>query len=124
MKRVHRTKDGQDMLVSEMEDSHLVNTIKMIIKNMQAAKNIIDQELKATDSYALLNGMPDSKEARGKAKAFLKQSPQKLEMYIFELFLRGLDESKVRADLQEVMGRKDKIETNFFTQDQIDKLLS
>ena len=38
---LHKTKDGRTMLVAEMDDSHLINTINYIILRMDDAKKML-----------------------------------------------------------------------------------
>ena len=41
----HRTKNGEQLYISQMDDNHLKNTVKLMLKNINDAKKLANQEV-------------------------------------------------------------------------------
>lgn len=105
MKNTHRTADGQTMFISQMETSHLENTIKLILKNIKECMDMINN-VNITNSIDLLIAWVDNESIKERAKEMLKWYHTELWKYLIEAFIRWLDLSK---EFQETFGRKDQI---------------
>ena len=105
MKNTHITADGQTMFISQMETSHLENTIKMYLKKIKECTEMINN-VNITNNIDLLIAGVDNESIKEKAKNILKQSHAELWKYLIEAFIRGLDLSKY---FQETFGRKEAI---------------
>lgn len=102
MKNTHRTADGQTMFISQMETSHLENTIKMYLKNIKECTEMISN-VNIQNNIDLLLAWVDNESVKEKAKNVLKQAYSELWKYLIEAYIRGIDLSK---EFQETFGRK------------------
>jgi hypothetical protein len=73
MKNTHRTADGQTMFISQMETSHLENTIKMYLKNIKECTDMISN-VNITNNIDLLLAGVDNESVKERAKDMLKRS--------------------------------------------------
>jgi hypothetical protein len=96
----HMTKEGNVLLVAEMEDSHLENLIAMFLVKIIKNKRMINGQ--ALDPYqAALYNIP-----KHSAESLAKENREligRLYPYLAEAYLRGL--SGNRQQLVEAMGR-------------------
>lgn len=102
MKNTHRTADGETIFISQMETSHLENTIKMHLKNIKDCTDMISN-VNITNNVDLLIAGVDNESVKERAKEMLKRSHTELWKYLIEAFIRWLDLSK---EFQETFGRK------------------
>lgn len=103
MKNTHRTADGQTMFISQMETSHLENTIKMHLKNIKECMDMV-ANVNITNNIDLLLAGVDNESVKERAKELLKRSHAELGKYLIEAYIRGIDLSK---EFQETFGRKE-----------------
>lgn len=94
----HRTATGEIMLIAEMDNKHLENTIKLILKRYDQAAKAINQVTWLTLEMELLGIYADPEEIKEQLQQLLEILPP----YIFEAMLRGIDLSK---DIQAAIGR-------------------
>lgn len=107
MYAIHKTSDGRTMFISEMEDSHLLNTINYILREIDSIKkayllkqdpNLVFYKLLSTRSRCL------SEEALGERLSYRIEA---LYPYVLEASLRGLN---ISSNLQETFKRTSKEE--------------
>ena len=86
MLATHRTKDGNKMLVAEMTDEHLLNTIHLVLDSALRTKGSGDPASAMSDFQASMYGIErvDSK----KAGELVRAAVERLYPYLSELFLR------------------------------------
>lgn len=85
----HTTRDGQSMFISEMEDSHLSHTIRLILRKINEAKAILYNT--RTDENKLKSAIykiPKVKEED--VMSFIQKYTVMLSPYIMESTLRGI----------------------------------
>lgn len=102
---LHTTADGTTLLICQMEDSHLVNTISLHCRKIKNARLVIEQgsvEL-PTIAKVLTGNKFDYERQIVNAEATIKSSHSKLQPYVVEASLRGLNISEL---LQDTYGRK------------------
>ena len=104
---VHVTKDGKRMLIGQMESSHLLNTIKLLGKNIEEAQSVIAGSQAFDSTTQILSGF-DQRELRDVAAKTLKAYHEKMQPYVFEAALRGIN---IASILQRAYGRVDAIPT-------------
>jgi hypothetical protein len=97
----HITKEGVVMNIAEMEDTHLVNTISMIIRTLGQAKNVIETPKTKAFESVLYDEKLDTK----KAERIIKSHEIKLGVYILEANVRTLDITVPMKEYREIIGR-------------------
>ncbi len=86
MIKTHKTADGTKMLVAEMEDSHLLNTVKMHLRNAVTAKGRVNAAPVSEFARNLYGAQTDPAEAA----AMVRQIMEKVEPYVAEMWLRDI----------------------------------
>jgi hypothetical protein len=114
MYEVHTTRDGDQMLIGQMEDSHLFHTIKLHAANIQKAQAALMNSNSMGLMTEILSGA-DPKQIREQATESIKMSHSRLTPYVCEAALRGMNISPI---LQQAYGRTSAIPT-FSTQFQL-----
>ena len=102
---LHTTAEGQSLLICQMEDGHLFNTINLHCRSIKNARLVIEQgsvEL-PTIAKILTGNKFDYERQVINAEATIKSSHNKLQPYIVEASLRGFNISEL---LQDTYGRK------------------
>lgn len=98
----HTTIDGKTMLIAQMKDSHLENTIELYLKKIEGAKDILEAKVSVSKFRGSLYGFDDNTLAM-KAKKQIRALTGKLLPYLAEAMLRGINFTE---DLQRVFERK------------------
>ncbi len=101
MNMIHTDKEGNRMLIAEMNDKHLVNTINFQIRRLKSLRNASTIGDKVSKFDQVLYGIDDLDE--GRAAHHFKDQLVCLSPYIIEAYVRGLDESAIA--LGEALGR-------------------
>jgi hypothetical protein len=103
MYEINRDKEGNEMLIAEMDDSYLVTKENWLLKRLDDVNNMMDgkHEIPASQRGLLSARIMemDTEELQELQKRLLKQ----MYPYIAELYLRGLYDCQER--LQVVLGR-------------------
>lgn len=95
MFKTHRTKDGVEMLICQMGDKHLLNTIKLICQQMSEQRNIMLGEYEAVDPMiAMFTNQATEQSQREAAKAKVRVFHDLLVHYVIEAVLRDFDVSE------------------------------
>ena len=110
----HTTRDGDSMLIAEMDTPHLINTVKFHLKRInqvKAAVGTVDTGSRFNDR---LYGRRSTMEPE-QAADLVSKIMEKLEPYLAEAFVRGLVDL-LRSDVVAAYGRDNAIErqTNTF----------
>lgn len=101
MYQTHTTMNGESMLICQMENSHLINTIKVIAKVIQTSQEILQEQVKPDPLMEVLN--PKYLESiKERARQELRKCHDCIQPYVMEAALRGLD---VTGILQSAYGR-------------------
>lgn len=103
----HKTKEGTTILIVEMEDSHLLNTIELFARQIKQFIDILDNPKERKKSEEVLFGKEVMSESEASNK--LTSLTDKLVSYVFEAAIRGLDISKT---LQAAYGRNTSMNIN------------
>jgi hypothetical protein len=91
---VHQTKDGSSILVSQMSNDHLLNTIRLISR--RSAQVLADLENDQMLPGALGHSMRNEKQrVRQQLLSNLEHWLDKLSPYVFDAARRGLDVSEL-----------------------------
>lgn len=96
----HVTRQGVEMDVREMADSHLVNTVNMVLDKLGDAK--VALEAKDSKFLRLAGEQAHDQEA---AARYVTSATKALPGYIYEMVLRDLDVKPVGEKLRGVLGR-------------------
>lgn len=107
MLETHTTSDGHKMLVAEMRDSHLMNTIRLYCRKMQDTRNSIDAKGQMSPVERAMYDLPEH--TPEEAGWELKRLANHLYPYLAEAFLRGLD---TPGELIDAVGRNSRLVFN------------
>lgn len=103
----HTDATGRTMLVAEMTDSHLLNTIKMYLTRVKQCSEYIDavengEPVKVNALQRTFYGDQANPMKKDMAEKLLKTSIASLPRFVMEACLRGLN---VTSELQETFKR-------------------
>ena len=98
----HKTEDGE-ILVAQMEDDHLVNTIRLHCRKIAQYRGVAEGNI-ASDVFLRVLGNLDSSSFRREAENQIRMRHSLLVEYVAEAALRGLDVSR---HLQMAYGRSE-----------------
>lgn len=101
----HITRDGDNLLIAQMSDTHLRNFLNLLFDQIRQAKEIGQANTKASEFDRALYNLPEINETE--AGQMVRQVLKQMYPYLTEAFLRDMED--VRADLVEVMGRNGKL---------------
>jgi len=99
-------------LIAEMEDNHLLNTIKFFLRRIKELSAILDSDgniLQMTRSQAALTGAKIAQDHFDPEviQDRLQEGVEKLHPYVLEAVLRGME---IKELLQDAFGRTEKIQ--------------
>lgn len=103
MNNMHKTADWKVMFISQMDDSHLNNMIKILLKSIKDCINIINNVNMWNNLDLLLAGI-DDQSMKERAKENLQEVYWKLWNYLIEAYIRWMD---FKDDMQDAFGRKE-----------------
>ena len=114
MYKLHTTSEGDSMLVCQMTDRHLTNTIRLLCKRMVEARALLDRARALLDSNSLtcdpllgiLAPQFHAKAVREKTESAIKLIHETLPPYVLEAALRGIDLGYL---LQAAYGRREQL---------------
>lgn len=99
----HTTRDGERMLICQMDDTHLYNTIKLFSKNLKQLWEIAEGELERSAADEIY-GVPEDI-TPSQAKDIWRQEIYRLQGYLAEALLRDAIRDDVAALMQDRIGR-------------------
>lgn len=97
----HTTRDGNELLIAEMGDEHLVNFVNMLLNRASSVKNQ-SLTIPQNNYTRKLYGLREVTEEQ--AAMEVREIVRKLYPYLAELYLRGIDTP--RALLAKVLERE------------------
>ena len=103
MDNTHTTRDGVTMLVANMEDSHLLNTIKLLCKDIEQNRLVLISDIEETSIDYILSWY-DLWDLKEFAKNKIRNGYNNILIYVLEASIRWLD---ISTQLQEAFWRKD-----------------
>jgi hypothetical protein len=106
---IHITKEGVQMPIHSMENSHLQNTIKLWLRKLQLAKDVLENKWSAFDK-AMYSSNEDATDS---ATNFIDFFNANFGRYIVEAGIRGIKLDDYFTELKTILGR-DKEVTDFF----------
>lgn len=102
----HTTRSGSTILICQMEDSHLINTIKLYCSKIKDCCGILESgSIKGMTAMGALIPQLDIEELKRQSRASLKTLHTRIQPYILEAALRGLSH-QFTEDLQNAYGRE------------------
>jgi len=99
----HTTKEGDVIAIVSMEDSHLLNTINLLLRNTKAAKQYLENPTKENSVVGILYGL-DSVSTRKKAEKIIQYSYEVLPRYLIVVITRGLYTPELLSEIRDVFG--------------------
>ena len=103
LKKIHRTRDGKELPIASMDDTHLVNMLNIVYQKVMIIKN----SRSAGDPFkARLYGMRKIDDEQ--AADMISEALQELAPYFIEAYLRNLPEP--RAMLMAIYDRDKRLE--------------
>ena len=94
----HTTKEGDSMLICSMEDSHLINTIKLILRHIKTASSVLCGQQSENHLIAVFSPSYSAAAQKERAEESIRFYHRKIQPYIMEAALRGLDISALMQD--------------------------
>lgn len=92
MNRMHKCNDGKTLFISQMDNSHLFNTLKLLCKKVKALKQVAEGV--SVSRNAMIYGLDTDSSKQG-AKRRIVESVRFIEPYAAECALRNLDVSEL-----------------------------
>ena len=99
----HTTKEGDTIAIVSMEDSHLLNTIRLMLRNARAAKEYLENPAKKDSVVGVIYGV-DRVNTLKKAEAIIQFSYEAIPRYLIVAIIRGIYTSELFSEIQEVFG--------------------
>ncbi len=96
----HETKNGQIIMIAKMEDSHLKNTVKLHIKTIKDAKELLSGSTEIKIQQALYDQA--SLNIEKKLLQSISKSRESLPVYLMECMIRGID---FKEELRDIFDR-------------------
>jgi hypothetical protein len=106
MYELHTTQNGDTLLICCMEDTHLINTIRSLCLKMQAAVEMLTSTTLDDPLISIFQPQYSKAAMQEKARDSLEFLHQRLQPYVMEATLRGLE---VASMLQSAYGRTTRI---------------
>lgn len=103
MNHKHKTKEGVILFVSEMDNNHLVNYIKLVLRGIEKLKVQLRKSEQPKDKFYSALYDTDDELTENELMDLIKCATENLYPYLSELSLRGIDMSE---RLQEVFERE------------------
>jgi hypothetical protein len=100
----HTTRTGDRVAIAQMSDSHLFNTVRLIIRRLNEARIILENPQECSTVAKVLYGNA-SKQMKDQARDTIKSLYEILPHYVLELELRSGVPDSIRSSLQEAIGR-------------------
>lgn len=109
--QTHQEKTGEITMIAELKNQHLKNIVEMHLRNLKAAKDVIDCDTKVSKFEQVLYGF-DPKMNEKQARKIIDNSMAMLPSYIMECMIRGFDYG---SKLRDILGRATCEVTNPFS---------
>jgi hypothetical protein len=109
MFEIHRTTEGEEMMIAQMRDDHLIKTIKLLCSRIGTCAKILNGI--KIEGGALIGALrPEFSEEAMKKQATLlvRELDEEIQPYVIEACLRNLN---ISGYLQEAYQRREKIAT-------------
>lgn len=84
----HTTKTGEELYLMDMDESHLINTMNLYIRNFRLAKSLVNGE-KEIDNFKSRYYKRESKLEN--PELYIDNFDEKIAPYIYEAALRRID---------------------------------
>lgn len=94
MNRIHVTKEGDKILISQMDDNHLKNTINFICREIEKCKSISVTSSEVSKFQKKIIGI-DDEDLEDRMMDRAKNYSEALVYYLAEIALRGIDMSQL-----------------------------
>ncbi|MEA5603208.1 hypothetical protein [Nostoc sp. UHCC 0252] len=110
MFETHISKDGVTVLVCQMDSKHLSNTIKAYCREIEKCRKVVNQPSVENQMIAIFNSNFSQSNLKEQAVKQLKIYHERLQPYLGEALLRGLNLSN---ELKIAYGRTGQIKNAF-----------
>ena len=106
MFETHITADGTEMLIAQMDDTHLINMILKLCRRIKNLRLILESKVSTDVLLSAIKTEFSLENAKQKAQWEIKKVDEKLKDYVVEAALRGLD---ITRELQVAYNRTEAI---------------
>ena len=100
---VHTMKDGEKILLAEMKDRHLRNTVAYLLRRFSGAKEVLCETVKRNKFDEALYGRSMDED---EAKDYVASFDRIFSPYIVECLIRGIDVRTYIDEYQELIQRR------------------
>jgi len=104
----HQTANGDVLLVSEMSDEHLANTLRQQARGLRTLYALAQNRAVASPYLRKLYGFQEMNEET--AASLIREAISRMYPYLAEAWFRGLQFPDVHDALAEVMGREGQLD--------------
>ena len=97
----HKTQDGSTIAIMSLEDTHLLNIIRMLLRQIENARLLLEQKDKPVNTVmaALYRNQPQAD-----PKQMLTKAHENLMPYVLEATMRGLCDAPLVLQMQYAYG--------------------
>ncbi|MBW4687749.1 MAG: hypothetical protein KME40_22230 [Komarekiella atlantica HA4396-MV6] len=110
MFETHTSKDGITVLICQMDDRHLSNTVKAYCREIEKCRKVVTQPSAENQMIAIFNSNYSQANIKEQVVNQLKIYHERLQPYLGEALLRGLNLSN---ELKIAYGRTGQIKNAF-----------
>lgn len=108
MNKLHTTKSGETLMIAQMDDSHLTNHIKLLLRHIEQAKGALGANMKVSKFQSAMYGV-NQESLEKKAAKKIKGIADQLYPYLAEAMLRGINFTTELQKIFERTGKEERI---------------
>lgn len=101
--KLHKTKNGRNMQICEMDDNHLKNTINLFLSGLNTSRNILEEKEIQTRFAKKWNKRSMNFDD---AEDFIERFQERFPHYLEEALIRNLDISREIESYRKIIERK------------------
>ena len=105
MYQIHKTKAGETMLIGQMTDSHLQNTIRLYLRRIEDAMALIKNPVLDDPMVAIFHDVVAPERVKAQAEEAIKARVAAIQPYLMEAFMRPDLVAIVSEEMRATFGR-------------------
>lgn len=105
MYKFHTTADGKKMLIGQMQDQHLLNTIRLYLRKIDEALTLIKNPVLSDPMVAIFHKVVSPEKVKETAEQTIKFSIETLQPYLMEAYIRDDLVNTIKDEMQATFSR-------------------